>query len=94
MKPILSTISQKVKSSYIKPQLDLHFDFMEGHLAQSTWFAGSEFSAADIQMSFPAEAGESHGYLAHRPKLHKFVKQIHARPAYQRALKKGGPFKL
>lgn len=94
VKPVLLAISQKVKSSYINPQLDLHFDFMEKHLNNSTWFAGSEFSAADIQMSFPVEAGESHGYLAHRPKVHEFVKRIHARPAYQQALKKGGPFKL
>lgn len=94
VKPILLTISQKVKSSYIQPQIDLHFDFMESHLSQSKWFAGPQFSAADIQMSFPVEAGENHGYLKSRPKVHEFVKRIHDRPAYQRALIQGGPFEI
>lgn len=98
VKPILSTISQKVKSSYIQPQLNLHFDFIENHLNQSRWFAGAEFSAADIQMSFPLEAAESqtasNSKLRVRPKIDDFLKRIRARPAYQRALEKGGRFKL
>ena len=94
VKPILLTISQKVKSTFIHPQLDLHFEFMEGHLKKMTWFTGSEFTAADIQMSFPIEAGEAHGYLDQRPAVHEFVKRIHERPAYQRALKKGGSYRL
>ena len=66
---------------------------MEGEIGKSEWFAGSEFTAADIQMSFPLEAAASRGGLdAARPKLHAFLERIHARPAYQAALAKGGKY--
>ena len=73
----------------------LHLDYMEGELGKSTWFAGDEFTAADIQMSFPLEAAASRGGLdASRPRLMAFLDRIHARPAYQRALERGGPYEL
>ncbi|MEG2962054.1 MAG: glutathione binding-like protein, partial [Janthinobacterium sp.] len=57
------------------------------------WFAGNEFTAADIQMSFPLEAAAMRGGLDERqPKLTAFLQRIHARPAYQRALERGGPY--
>ena len=93
VRPLVRGIADKVKSSFVEPQLKLHFDYMENELARHTWFAGDEFSAADIQMSFPVEAGEARGMVdATRPKLADFLKRIHARPAYQRALEQGGAF--
>jgi glutathione S-transferase len=66
---------------------------MEAELGRSEWFAGSEFSAADIQMSFPVEASAQRaGLNASRPKLMGWLKRIHARPAYRRALERGGPY--
>ena len=66
---------------------------MESELAASEWFAGDEFSAADIQMSFPVEAAALRAGLdASRPKLMAFLKRIHARPAYRKALERGGPY--
>ena len=63
--------------------------------ASAPWFAGAEFSAADIQMSFPLEAAAARGGLdASRPKLMGFLERIHARPAYRRALEAGGPYEL
>ena len=95
VRPIVRGLAAKVKKSYIGPQLDLHFNFMEGELARSTWFAGEEFTAADIQMSFPVEAGAARGALdASRPKLCAYLDRIRARPAYRRAVEKGGPFEL
>jgi glutathione S-transferase len=68
---------------------------MEGELANSDWFAGAEFSAADIQMSFPLEAARARGGLdAKRPRLMGFLERIHARPAYRRAVEKGGAYAL
>jgi len=94
-RPIVRALAAKVKKSYIEPQLELHFNFMEGELAKSTWFAGEEFTAADIQMSFPVEAAAARGALgARRPKLGAYLERIHARPAYRRAVEKGGPFEL
>jgi len=95
VRPIAKGIASKVKQSFIEPQIKLHLDYMEGELQKSTWFAGEEFSAADIQMSFPLEAAAMRGGLnASRPKLHDYLQRIHARPAYQRALEKGGPYEL
>ena len=95
VKPIAKAIAGKVKSSFISPQLKTHLDFMEGELAKRPWFAGEAFSGADIQMSFPLEAAASRGGLdASRPRLMDWLSRIHARPAYQRALTRGGPFTL
>ena len=62
---------------------------------QTAWFAGSDFTAADIQMSFPLEAAASRAGLRNgRPKAAAWLDAIHARPAYQRALTRGGPYEL
>jgi len=95
VKPIARAIAQKVKGSYIQPQIEMHLDYLEGELGKAPWFAGAEFSAADIQMSFPLEAAAARGGLdASRPKLADFLKRIHSRPAFQRALERGGPYEL
>jgi glutathione S-transferase len=91
VKPIARGISAKVKSAFITPQIQTHFDFMEAELGKAPWFAGPEFTAADIQMSYPLEAASQRGGVdATRPNLVDFLKRIHARPAYARALEKGG----
>lgn len=95
IKPIVHGIVDKVMSRFIRPQLKTHLDFMEGELRESSWFAGDEFSAADIQMSFPIEAAALRAGLDDsRPRLMDWLKRIHSRPAYQRALEKGGPYEL
>jgi glutathione S-transferase len=82
-----------VLATMVDPNLKRQLDFMEGELSCSDWFAGNEFSAADIQMSFPVEAAAQRAGLdASRPKLMAFLARIHARPAYQSALERGGPY--
>ena len=94
-KPIAKAIADKAKSRFIMPNITSHLDFMEGELGKSEWFAGDAFTGADIQMSFPVEAARARGGLdASRPKLMAFLERIHARPAYQRALERGGPYGL
>jgi len=94
-KPIARGIARKVKGLMIEPNLKRQLDFMESELGRSEWFAGDEFSAADIQMSFPLEAASVRGGLDEkRPKLWAFLKNIHQRPAYLRALEKGGKYEL
>jgi len=94
-KPIARGIAGKVKGAMVLPNLERLLNFMEGELAKSEWFAGPQFSAADIQMSFPLEAASMRaGLNESRPKLWAFLKNIHARPAYQRALEKGGKYEL
>ena len=92
-KPIARGIAAKVKTLMVEPNLKRQLDFMESELSRSEWFAGDEFSAADIQMSFPVEAASMRAGLdASRPKLMAFLKTIHARPAFRRALERGGPY--
>jgi glutathione S-transferase len=93
VKPIARGISAQVLARMVEPNLKRQLDFMEAELGHSEWFAGSDFSAADIQMSFPVEAAAQRAGLdASRPKLMAFLKRIHARPAYRRALERGGPY--
>ncbi len=70
-----------------------HLDWLEGELCTRAWFAGEEFTAADVMMSFPLEAARQRAGLgpAH-PNLLDWLERIHARPAYAEALKRGGPY--
>jgi glutathione S-transferase len=94
IRPVVKGIAEKVRSVFVNPQLKLHLDYMESELNKSLWFAGEEFTAADIQMSFVVEAAGARKALENRPRLAEFLKRIQARPAYQRALEKGGPYDL
>jgi glutathione S-transferase len=76
----------------INEQLDSHFNFMESQLRPSGHFVLDRLSAADIMLSFPAEIAIAQGRGAALPKLAAFVARIHALPAYQRGLEKGGPY--
>ena len=90
---IARRISGSVQGAFIGPQLKKHLDYLESELSSRTWFAGADFTAADIQMSFPLEAARSRAGLdASRPKLIEFLDRIHARDAYRRALARGGPY--
>jgi glutathione S-transferase len=92
-KPIGRAIATKVKALMIEPNLKRQLDYMESELGRSEWFAGDQFSAADIQMSFPVEAAAMRAGLdATRPRLMAFLNKIHARPAFRRALERGGPY--
>jgi glutathione S-transferase len=95
VRPVAKGIAGRVLSNYIEPQLRQHLDYLENELKERDWFAGNEFSAADIQMSFPIEAFASRGGLGDdQARLSGWLERIHARPAYQRALERGGPYDL
>ena len=95
MRPVVNAIAAKALNTLVDPQLKQHMAFWEGELSKSEWFAGSEFTAADIQMSFPLEAASARAGLEQgHPKAMAWLATIHARPAYQRALEKGGPYSV
>ncbi len=94
IRPVARAIVKGVEGNFLNPNLERHLDFIESELGKSEWFAGAEFSAADVQMSFPAEAAAVRGNGASRPNIAAFLKRIHARPAYLRALERGGPYEL
>lgn len=95
IKPVAKGIAGKVKSGYLGINVKRNLDFMESTLNTSTWFCGESMTAADIQMSFAVEAADVRTNLRQDyPQLAAYLERIHARPAYQRALEKGGPFEL
>ena len=78
---------------FVERQLTTHLDYQEAELSADPLFAGPEFTAADVMMSFPLEIAVSRaGLNASRPNLWAFLERIHARPAYRRALEKGGAY--
>ncbi|MEZ5662177.1 MAG: glutathione S-transferase [Burkholderiaceae bacterium] len=83
----------KIALKRVQPMVDVHLDYIEQVLASRPWFAGDDLSAADIMMSFPLEAAVSRAGLGpSRPATMAWIRNIHARPAYQRALEKGGQY--
>jgi glutathione S-transferase len=78
-------IADRALDTFVMPNIGRNLDFMDGELAKNEWFAGPQFSAADIQMSFPLEAARARGGLDEkRPRLMRFLERIHSRPAYRR----------
>jgi glutathione S-transferase len=94
-KPIARKIASTLQSSFIDPQLKLHLGYINQELGATGWFVGNDFTAADVQMSFPLEAATARGGMEGQiPAVVDFLKRIHARPAYQRALERGGKYEL
>ena len=92
-KELAQTLADATIGGYVGPTLTTQLDFVEGELAKSTWFAGADFSAADVMMSFPLESGGARaGAFEGRPYIKRFVDRCHDRPAYKAALEKGGPY--
>jgi len=92
IRPISSRISASINDLYIMPNLSADFSMIESHLKTKAFFAGASLSGADIMMSFPLEMAVSRAGLTKRkyPAIHQWLERIHARPAYKRALEKGG----
>ena len=93
LRPVAKVITGKVRQTYLEPQISQQLGYMEAELEKNTWFVSDEFTAADIQLSFPLEAAASQSNLdAGHPQLKTFLESIHARPAYQKAIERGGSY--
>jgi glutathione S-transferase len=92
VKPVAKGIAAKIDASYTAPEIENHLRFLEGELASRPFFVGDELTAADVQMSYPLEAAAARGGLgAQYPNLTGWLERIHGRPAYRRAVERGGP---
>ncbi|MDN7354322.1 glutathione S-transferase [Acetobacter senegalensis] len=92
-RPFAFLVSKGAQTQLINPQVKLHMDYWERSLSESEWFAGNDFTAADIQMSFPLEAAAARaGATDNRLHVGAFLRRIHDRPSYQRALHRCGPY--
>ena len=94
VRPVANAIANQVMGNFVQPNIDRQLAYIESELAARAWFAGPEFTAADIQMSFPLEVSASRVGVDKYPHIVAFLKRIHERPAYQRALAKGGPYQI
>ena len=92
MRGLVKNISDKANARLADPQIAAHLEFWDGELSKSEWFAGAQFTAADIMMSFPLEAAAARAGAKSKPMVKAFLDRIHERPAYLAALKKGGPY--
>lgn len=70
----------------------VHLDWLDAEIATRPWFSGEEFTAADVMMSFPIEAARARAGAGSRPALMDWLARCHARPAYGRALERGGSY--
>lgn len=92
-RPIAKRLTKGVRDAYLDHTAKALFDYVDGELGRQEWLAGDEFTAADIIMSFPLEASQQRIDAAKGKKnIAAFLKRIHARPAYARALEVGGPY--
>jgi glutathione S-transferase len=94
VRPLVKMIAKGVQQKLIDPQLGTHMSYWNDALSQSDWFAGAEFSAADIQMSFPVEAAVARSGIEPGDKVKSWLRRIHTRAAYQKALERGGEYQL
>ena len=91
LRPLVRAVAARVTAGFVDPELRRHAAYWEAELAGRPYFCGAEFTAADIMMSFPLEAFSARGTGA-GPRLKDWLARIHARPAYGRALERGGPY--
>ena len=92
MRPVVKRVSASVEGSLIDPRIAEHANWWNTALGKTGYFAGDQLSGADIMMSFPLEAAATRADLSALPNIKTFLETIHARPAYQTALEKGGPY--
>ncbi|WP_297734614.1 glutathione S-transferase [uncultured Maricaulis sp.] len=92
-KPIIKQVANRLRDGFVDPELSSLFTFIESHLDRREWIAGDAFTGADIQLTFPLEAAVARGGLDSRyPNLTAYVARMHARPAYQAAIERGGAY--
>jgi glutathione S-transferase len=94
VRPIARSIANTVSSRFIDPNLSTHLAFLGDHLGKHTWFAGDELTAADVQMSYPIEGAVARAGGGISPKLTEWLARIQARPAYRRAIERGGEYQI
>lgn len=90
IKPILKSITTKIEAAYPDGEIDRWFSFLDQRLSEREWFLGDRPTAVDVQMSFPLVAGLQRG-AGDRPHVKAWLERVQARPAWQRAIEKGGP---
>lgn len=90
VKPIARRIAEQIDASFTDAEIERHFSFLDAELAGRPFFAGEEFSAADIQMFYSVDAGRARADHVDRPHLQDWLDRVRARAGYKRAVARGG----
>jgi glutathione S-transferase len=93
-RPIARRLTKAVRDGYLNHTMKALFDYLNDELGKAEWLAGDDITAADIAMSFPMEGFAVRGDISAYPHITTFLERIHTRPAYKRALERGGPYAL
>lgn len=94
VRPIAKAIAGMVGKQFLDPNIGSHLAFLGEHLGKHTYFAGDEFSAADVQMSFPVEGAVARSGAPVPPPLSAWLAKVQARPGYRKAIERGGEYKI
>ncbi|HWK44489.1 MAG TPA: glutathione S-transferase [Stellaceae bacterium] len=78
----------------IESEIANHLGFLDSALTGRSYLLGDAFTGADVQMSFIGEVAGMQGKRADYPNLDAWVARLHERPAYQAAVRRGGPYSL
>ncbi len=92
VRPVGKALAKGVRASFLNPRLSLHLGYVDEALRDQPWLAGDALSIADVQMSFPLQAASSREGAGPYPAITAWLARIAARPAWARALERGGPY--
>lgn len=92
-KPVAKAIADRVTKQFVSPDVKRLLRFIDDQLAGRDWFGAEQLSGADFQMSFPLEAARARRLVTdEHPNIRRFLACVAERPAYQRALDRGGRY--
>ena len=90
---MMDMVAKRMGAEPMGGRTDLGFVMVEQRLGEAAWFAGNEFTAADVMMVFMLTSGRVHSgrELGDSPNLRAYLQRVGARPAYQAAMAKAEP---
>ncbi|KAF9069458.1 thioredoxin-like protein [Rhodocollybia butyracea] len=90
---LLSMVFNQLSAQFVDVEIKKNIDMIESHLSKKDWLAGgSEPTSADFSMSYAMEIIEKYKLGGPGGASHAYVKRMQARPAYKRALERGGEY--
>jgi len=78
----------------IESEIANHLGYLDSHLTSRQFLVGDLFTGADVNMSFVAEIAEVYGKRASFPSFDAWIRRLHERPAYKKALEKNGAYRF
>jgi len=78
----------------VEEEIRKQLAYIDGRLGDRSFLVGDDLTGADVQLGFVLEFAQARGWLKDWPRLAAYVARLQARPAYRRALERGGPYEL